>query len=792
MREWKLKTSDPVHLTLASDARLVPTDYFNDQIWEIALKGGEPSGIALNTTFGLRARSFRMMPRFTENEITINDHDEFINTPLLNEFYPNYLSFSFCPFKNLNVKAEYWVPHSQGILVRFRLFNQSDKSREIKFDWLAQLSPHNGHILTPVEIENTWALTGDTDGLTLIILISGGARSFASPFPCFSQVIQLPSRYEYDITVSCAGFYTIQDSFTAARHYLGRNWEIETNKIKLLNTEQIDIFTGNSDWDAVFAFSQTLLNQLRINPKKLLPHPSFVLSRHKDQGYSVRGDGRDYNHLWNGQPAIESYFLASSLLPAAAEYAKGLVRNFISTQSEDGTIDWKPGVEGQRSQLLATPILSSLVWRIFQSTADQNFLNETFYPLYRFVKAWFSPVHDRNHDGIPEWDHVLQAGCEDHPVFSYSLPYSLGVDISTAESPALAAFLFKECWCLKEIGKIINQHDFDLELDSIADRLSEFVNATWNAEQNAYLYQDRDTHKSTKGQIIAKKQGNGEILIQRDFPEPVRLLIHTQVCDEKTRRGQFFIHGVDQQGMLDVERIDMHQMRWNHGKGFITGTCVYSRIESIDIQGVRDEDVISIFSVNYHFHDLTSFIPLWAGIPNREQAQSMIEKCLMDPLKYNRSFGLIQFLEQNVSDTENQELFTNLIWTQLIGEGMLRYGYRNEVAQLFNQMMPAIIRSLKNHHNFREYYQGVTGIGTGESNYLSGVAPISLFLDTIGCRLLSSNKIACRGFNPFSLPITVKYRGISVYKQVDKTTVIFPNGETALVEDDVPKIISCE
>jgi hypothetical protein len=52
------------------------------------------------------------------------------------------------------------------------------------------------------------------------------------------------------------------------------------------------------------------------------------------------------------------------------------VRNYLAVQAEDGSIDWKPGLGGQRSRLLAPPLLASLVWRIYQNTEDSAFLEE--------------------------------------------------------------------------------------------------------------------------------------------------------------------------------------------------------------------------------------------------------------------------------------------------------------------------------------------------------------------------------------------------------------------------------
>ena len=92
MRKWNLKPNDPLSLTLAADARLVKTDYFDDQIWVLNIGGGEPPALALQTTYGLRARSMRLFPRFSEGDLTQTDPSTFVQTPIITQIYPNFLS----------------------------------------------------------------------------------------------------------------------------------------------------------------------------------------------------------------------------------------------------------------------------------------------------------------------------------------------------------------------------------------------------------------------------------------------------------------------------------------------------------------------------------------------------------------------------------------------------------------------------------------------------------------------------------------------------------------------------
>ena len=55
-----------MYLTLAADMRFSTPNYVNDHIWEMEIGSGEPSALTLRTTYGLRARSMRIFPRFTE------------------------------------------------------------------------------------------------------------------------------------------------------------------------------------------------------------------------------------------------------------------------------------------------------------------------------------------------------------------------------------------------------------------------------------------------------------------------------------------------------------------------------------------------------------------------------------------------------------------------------------------------------------------------------------------------------------------------------------------------------
>ena len=118
MRDWNLRPGDPLSLTLAADFRLSKPDYVNDQIWELEIGTGEPTALAVRTTFGLRARAMRLFYCFGELGKTISNPAEFSSSPYLRRFYPNFLWLEFSPFEGLDITAEYWVPESHALAGR--------------------------------------------------------------------------------------------------------------------------------------------------------------------------------------------------------------------------------------------------------------------------------------------------------------------------------------------------------------------------------------------------------------------------------------------------------------------------------------------------------------------------------------------------------------------------------------------------------------------------------------------------------------------------------------------------
>jgi len=793
MRTWNLSSNDNLTFTLAADSRLTTPDYLDDQIWEFSLTSGDPATIKLYTNFGLRCRSFQLFPRFIEGNTPSYDACKFPKPPVVSQFNPNLISINFSPFPKIDVNIDYWVPLSKALAIRTKFSNRSDDNRQIKLEWHAILIPgDDGEPMAPMEIDAAQVLVGRSNNLIPLVFLTGGTEAKSGTNPALSQLIDLNPHKSQEVILSHAALSSPEASFDLARDIAARNWAAESAKIDIQNRGEIEIYTGDPDWDVALALSQKYAYNLFTGPTDHLPERSFLLSRKTDQGYSLTGDGLDYGHMWNGQTAYEAYILSNLILPTSPDLAQGLIQNFISTQIENGFIDWKPGLSGQNTNLLATPILATLTWRIHQFIEDEAFLLEVFPHLLAYIYSWFSSPHDRDGDGIPEWDHPLQAGIEDHPLFSRWHGWIEGLDISSVESPLLCSYLYNECQCLIKMAKYLSRPEPIPSIQSLADGLKAALDSSWNEEQATYQYWDRDLHTTYEASIIYETLGSGVVNLHETFSKPMRINLRIDSEGESTRRPNIFIHGVNQSGKHRVERITQNQIQWFLGKGYATSVLTYCHLEHIDIQGLDKADKITIKTANLTYQDITLLMPLWASISSESQAEILVKKTITNPNKYWRKYGMPTFLHGNQEKYGQILNQVNIPWNIFIGEGLLNYGYRSETAILISRLMEAIILNLKRDGAFFQYYQSNNGIGIGEKNTLHGLAPVGLFLETLGVRILSSKRVAIEGCNPFPWTVTIKFRGLTIIRQEMNTRIIFSNDQLVEINDQEPRVISIE
>ena len=779
MRTWSLGPNDPLSLTLAADSRLGETSYTNDQIWQINLKEGKPPALSVETTFGLRARSMRLFPRFIFQDMEIISPDQFYRPARLTTFFPNYLSFSFFPSKGLHVQAEYWIPESQVITGRLIFHNQADQDINFHFEWVGFLDPMpNGESMRYESHGMIHILEGKTSDLVPVCVMTGGPEPGRGPYPALSIPCGLSTGERWQCRWALAALNSKEDSLALARQSTARNWEAETARIELENNRQmLEITTGNPEWDAAFTFTQIAAYGLFLHHDGGLPNPSFVLNRQPDQGYAMRENGSDLPYAWSGQTVLNSYYLSSLLLPGGIDLMKGVLENFLSVQTEQGIIDWKPGMGGQRSHQLAQPILSVLALEIFEYTKDKTWLSSLYPGLFAFLSMWFSAEHDQDQDGYPEWEHPLQTGLEESPMYDYWNTDSEGITISTLESPSLAAFLYRECAALKQIANHISQNDDQDWIQSKMETLHKKLSEAWSSREKIFRYRDYKNHSTNKGTLLRTIKGQTETNFQRAFKTPQRLNFVFNFQNETTRPITIQISGTNESGPLN-EKISANQIIWANDAARSTSAHLFTGLEKIIITGLYKKDICQIKTVGYSKEDLSLLLPLWADMLEPDQAKILIEKKLLP--NFVKKYG-IPICPDHRNYPKNTEK-VSLLWNHLIGEGLLNYGYRKEAARLVTHAMKAVVASLKTHHSFYQYYNAYHTYGTGERNNLEGLAPIGLFLKTLGLKKLSREEIIIEGLNPYPWPVTIGYQGLKITFHKKGAAITFPTGQTATVK----------
>lgn len=788
MREWSLRAGDPLNLTLAADMRFSTPNYVNDHIWEMELGSGEPPALSLRTTYGLRARSIRIFPRFTENGIALADINAFATPPTVRCCYPNFLELTFSPFEGLEVTYEVRVPDSNTLTGRVTIHNRSAKTRKPRLEMCTALVPLDGHAFSHTQMQMVNVLIGQTSGLVPLLFMTGGPLPGPGPQPSLMIDLELDPGISRQLTWSQAATSEHQTSFDTARLVAAQPWDAKRARIELVNArDTIDFQTGDTDWDAALALSQKAALGLFFPADNNLPQPSFVQARGTDNGYSRKGDGSDYPAFWSGQSPLDAYYL-STVLPATPNLVQGVLRNFLSVQTDDGGVDGMPGLGGQLGRYQAMPLLASLAWNLYVTSEDDGFLEAVFPKLLKFFWAWFSPKNDRDRDGIPEWAHLMQTGFEENPAFDTWNPWAQGAEITFVHNPALISMLYREAQVLILMAEQLDREDDVNLVKKQIERLKSTLNEAWNPRTALYRYRDCQTGASSSGKVLGRKQGPGVIKVKQTFDPPVRLLIEVQAESPGAKRPHVSISEYVTKGENEV--IQGGQFHWRSGGLVATSQQVHEKIGRIQIKGIDKNDKVIVRRLDYSSEDHTLLLPLWAGVPDNQQAQVMVGRTILNAERFDRPFGIPACPKVPSAEAETVCSSVHLPWNLLICEGMLAYGFHQEAARLLAHLMTGVIQNLKQKRAFYQHYHADTGQGLGERNALSGLAPAGLFLQILGVHVLSPTRVRLEGDNPFPWPVTIQYKGLTIVRDLENTEVQFPNGKRVIVDDPAPCIVS--
>jgi hypothetical protein len=348
--------------------------------------------------------------------------------------------------------------------------------------------------------------------------------------------------------------------------------------------------------------------------------------------------------------------------------------------------------------------------------------------------------------------------------------------------------LYHEAMCLIKMAGQLEQPDSLALLRRQAAKLRESIESTWQPRTGLYHYRDRETGSSLEGKVLIKQTGSGTVKPKLKFEGPIRLLVEVQAQSPGAKRPEIHIHQFSTKAPDEV--ISGSDYQWRNNGSVYTTKNVYPKLAKVVVKDLGDEDTVTISTLDFTTEDHTLFTPLWAGVPDEQHAQTMIGRALLDTKRFHRPFGVpaVPSLTQPEAETVSQAV--HIPWNLLIGEGLLRYGFRSDASRLVAHIMTAIIQNLKQNRAFYSRYHAEKGTGIGERNALSGLAPVGLFLKALGVEILSSTRVRLEGENLFPWDVTIQYKGLKIIRGMKQTEVVFANGKSVVVTETEPTVVS--
>lgn len=781
MRNWQLTSADPLSLCLAADARQFHTDYADDQIWELIIGEEQSPALVLETRYGGRCGLARLVPMWVVDRQVVYEASAYGRKPVLHTFWPSYLRLSAQPTPALSVLVEVWAMTSHAIGGRFTLRNLGDRPLEAGADLFAQImtEQQSGKVNIVTLDSGQYALHLPDVGNLQPVILMHAVRASSSPSPKLAARLSLPPGEQAAIRWVHAARPSLSESLALADHWLYQeDWNSHLERLREINAATPEIETGDSARDATIAMSYRVVLGGLVGPVAGAAGPALVLARTPGRGYSPRGDGSDHPDTWRGAAADELYLALTALAPAAPELAQGILRQILALASPDGFVDVRPGPGGQRSGLLSLPLLASTAWQVHTYSGNLAFLREVFPALVRFFERWFAPDMDRDGDGLPEWQSVVQSAFPGNPVFAPILRGAQNADIRTAEAPDLAALLAGEARSLLLMADLLNAKTAMASLQQRLDGLLAHLDALWNAATGVYHYRDRDAHVTAPGLLVVEGPGDQTLLPALDLQPANRLIVRVEGGRDHRPAMRLTLEGGGADGRAIVETLEAGDFLWHRGFGAATTAGIFARVDRVIPEGLSRVYTVQVRSVDWTRQNAALLLPLWAGAGDPDRRARLIAT-MTDPTRYWRPYGISVIpADDPAFDPAQRDGIGGAwpLWNTLLGEALIDAGRPDLAAQLLERLLAARTHTLTTEKAFRAGYNSDAPEGLGERNHISGIAPLYLLWRLMGFVILSPRRVAIGGMYALPWPVRVRQHGVTVQRSADGAIITFASG----------------
>lgn len=415
-----------------------------------------------------------------------------------------------------------------------------------------------------------------------------------------------------------------------------------------------------------------------MSAPSLIDHAISVL-RNNDTGVFTKPGPHQYPHQWNWDSALIALGLAHFDLPRAQEE----IRSLLSGQWRDGMLpsvvyhsipsDYFPNpefwqIENSSSApgvpttgITQPPLLATVVRLIYSRHPMPDFIRETFPALLNWHR-WLHTARDADGSGLACILHPWESGTDDSPRWLHLLAAmqpELLPEFQRGDTKYVPA---TERPNRSEYERFIYLIDVFRKLGYAPDKL---------LAHSPFLVQD----------ILFNS-----ILYRADEDLRALAVMLGQPTDE-----------ID--SWLSRMQLNFNARFWDEGLGLY-----------------YDYDLRSGMPIRVN--TACTFLPLFAGLPSKKQAQRLVQEHLLDPGEYAPEDKVRHWVTTTAKiepTWESRRYWRGPVWIIMnwfIIEGLQRYGYA-DLADVIRQDTLGLMED----GGFREYYDARDGSGCGSTEF---------------------------------------------------------------------------
>lgn len=749
--------TDPITLTLAADHTSPTQSEGPDIVWQLNLDPDLPP--SLHTTLGLQAQSFRILPTIARNKHPYQKLNDYLTSPRIDSLSVSYAHLSLAADADTQVTFEFWAREPYAVSGRVTLRNTGSANADLSARVAGLLLPLSGDQgMTVTKLDYKTYLRGQSGEITAALLMEGAPKPIFSPNQALEISQLLMPGEEFSAIWRCSLAFSPIQSQERAQKPFPVNWQAEVARHEVAElSREIEIETPHHDWNILFKSMQDQANQLlKQTENSVNSEPGLGLTFFEKRNIHTPV-GKTYSTLQRdpssgNRSVLALRQLARALLPAQTELAVNLVKTSLAE------------LDSQYKNAPPFPRLAALVWDVHTYYQHPPFLAECLPLLVEQTLRWFSPKHDRDQDGLPEWFSPEQAELTDLKVFDLLDESALPTRISSVESRALAALLADELEIIQRMTRALGDADTSSRVLPFQERLAAAL-ARFRAQHPDSSFIDRDNNLDQAAQRVAEVQLPITEWQSVQLETPARLNIRLEPTKRFALPAAFKVLGADSAGNPLSELVEPGDIVWLPTHFHATTQSIFSRFDQLENLSFS-EGLARIYTSDLNISDISRLVdwersvadsaePVWAA-PN-------------DP-RYR--FGLPTDLNPQAASGGR----VNTAWNCLVIEHLNQIGEKKLAWELLSRLILGFTVLLKREHALMDGFTSDHGIGWGNRNSARGILPPLLLLEVAGIQIINEHKVYISGENPFPWPIVARLRGLEVRREGKNTVIQFPDG----------------